>query len=380
MKKYLFLLGALAAIPACGKSVELGEVGSFTFTDPPLACGAEQTVRWNFEQPQPVYNRSVDLLFVVDSSASLNEERKRLATDLPAFVQALAPEMDYRIAVMLAHGPSSPHSGRLYSPAGVPKVLSSKSLSASQIQSYLSRTLGQSVADVDQANGEMMMDSLMRSLESGRYAELQAQGFYREGAALSIVFVTDENDICYPPELLGYTGFPHYVRSYRNSERVAYDAYCTARTTAALACGCDSLGSGDACPEERRLDRTWDPRARAARARQRPDGPSARGLPARSCPAGQRGLLATDPRNGIRAEWRSEDPARNGARGRRWQTSSSSGATRPRRRGRSQSRDPRYGRGAGGLPDRCRGLPALSFGPGNQIVRQVRVLTSWFIS
>lgn len=223
----------VALLSGCGKEVSLGSssTGSSESSDggpslSPVSCAPEKTVRWRFVQPQPRVNRSVDLLFVVDTSDSLAAERSRIAATIPAFVQALPASTDYRIGVMLAHGGASPYSGRLYAGAGSPKVLNSRSSSLADIQAKLQATLARRVADVDEADGEMMMYSASRSLDADRLAEAQSLGMFRPNAALSIIFVSDENDICWRPELHGFTSFPDYVPSYQNSEVVAYDRYC----------------------------------------------------------------------------------------------------------------------------------------------------------
>ncbi|HUP56846.1 MAG TPA: hypothetical protein VM598_05290, partial [Bdellovibrionota bacterium] len=152
-------------------------------------------------------------------------ERARIARDFPAFVRKLPAGADYRIAVMEAHGGASEFSGRVYSPEGVPAVLSSAEHSEAEVQKYLKRSLCETEEDADFASGEAGFYSFLRSLDADRLAEARAKGFYRPEAGLSVVFVTDENDICFRPELHGYTEFPDYVDGGRN-ERKAYEKYC----------------------------------------------------------------------------------------------------------------------------------------------------------
>ncbi len=71
------------------------------------------------------------------------------------------------------------------------------------------------------------MYSLLRSLQSSRATEIKSQGFYREDAALSVVFISDENDVCYDPQAHGYRTFPDYVASYAGEEKTAFQRYCT---------------------------------------------------------------------------------------------------------------------------------------------------------
>lgn len=222
-----------ASLGGCGKEVEIEGSGSgLTSATPgtPLpSASCEIPKHWRFTQPDTVENRAVDLLFVVDTSSSLREERARLAATVPAFLEALDARTDYRIGVMLGHGGASAYSGRLYAPAGTPKVLSAAAMSPDAIRAALATTLAQEVADADEANGEMLLYSFNRALQSDRYAEARALGFFRPDAALSVVFISDENDVCFQPQLNGFTAFPDYVPSTRGFETTAFNRYCVDR-------------------------------------------------------------------------------------------------------------------------------------------------------
>jgi hypothetical protein len=232
---YISFLAAfgMMALTACGKSVRIGSENPDTVginpdnpTNQTQVCSANQRVHWRFVQPSSAPPPEVDLLFVVDTSDSLLEERPRLAKQVPSFIQKLKSDTDYRIAVMLAHGGASNYSGRLYSASGSSKVLNPKTSSLQNIQLQLENTLRNTRADVDEANGEMPTYSFLRSLETDRLAEIRGQGFYRDNAALSVIFVSDENDICYSPKAHGYTTFPDYVPSAQNTEDKAFQKYC----------------------------------------------------------------------------------------------------------------------------------------------------------
>lgn len=237
LKIALTCVVAAALSSGCGKTVDISAPDSTSTSASPggpqsLDCGADRMVSWRFVQPQPNLNTAVDLLFVVDTSTSLSAERSRIASTVPAFINALAPGTDLRVGVMAAHGGASAYSGRLYSAAGSPKVLKLGELSAAQIQSHLSSTLALRLADSDQADGEALLYSLSRGLEADRAAEMRALGFLRDHAALSVVLISDENDICYRPELNGFTAFPDYVRSGGDIEVTAYNRYCSGITPA----------------------------------------------------------------------------------------------------------------------------------------------------
>jgi hypothetical protein len=191
---------------------------------PARVCNERKS--WSFEQPELSVNRSVDLLFVVDSSSSMREERQKLAEAIPHFVEKISPLADLRAAVMLAHGGASPRSGRLFSPRGVPKVLDASRLTRSDFKAHLEATLRAVPQDRDFANGEMGMYSFMRSMKGWRRWWIQRQGFYRPDAALAVVFVTDENDACFRPQEHGPLDFPNFVASQRGWEDRAYQRYC----------------------------------------------------------------------------------------------------------------------------------------------------------
>ena len=224
------ILGILAvlAVTACGKQVELlnnlknGNV--FNIPAGP-ACQLGDRLHWQWHQPGPTVNHTVDLLFVVDTSLSLMNERTRLANAIPHFLTALPADADIRIAVMLAHGTSC-WSGKLYSNGRTPAVIDPRTLSLGDAQKALHDKLSCPPLDIGVGNGEMMLYSLQKGLETDHFAESRSQGFFRDGAALSVVFVTDENDICYFPPDHGYKTFPDYNEHGAWLEKLAYDKYC----------------------------------------------------------------------------------------------------------------------------------------------------------
>jgi hypothetical protein len=214
----------------CGKSAnedgKYGQNGGNPIPDPGTECDSENTIRWQFVQPEPVVSHSVDVLFVVDTSTSILDKRCKIAENIPAFLDKLPQGADYRIAVMEAHGGESDWTGKLWAPKNVPPVLSSQSLAQSQVQDYLKQSLHDSVTDPGPSQGEAGMYSFMRSLGADRLPDIQAAGFYRPDAALALFFITDENDICYRPELHGYTKWPDYVRNLSGNEVKAWSKYC----------------------------------------------------------------------------------------------------------------------------------------------------------
>ncbi|NDD91220.1 hypothetical protein EBZ37_03955, partial [bacterium] len=190
------------------------------------SCDTGDRSRWRWFQPPVTTNKSVDLLFVVDSSLSLITQRKALAKSISHFLATLPSDADPRVAVMLGHGGSSTWSGKLYSRSGDPRVINPTALTLKQSEKFLENSLTCPAVDFGFGNGEMLMYSLMESLEDARFAEIRSQGFYRPDASLAVVFLTDENDTCFDPLKHGYTKAPDYRPSFFGLEKVAYKRYC----------------------------------------------------------------------------------------------------------------------------------------------------------
>ncbi|RME15928.1 MAG: fibronectin type III domain-containing protein [Bdellovibrio sp.] len=228
MKKFIVLLLVLVFSSACELSEDAKKKIGDVFDDPPLHdtpdlvypnkpfCFLEKHI-----QPQAEISKSIDILFMVDSSGSLREERKSIGEGIDAFLQALPQDIDARIGVMLAHARTL--SGRLYRyDKNKPLVLDTNTLSIDEIRSTLKSRMANVVTERETDGGEMGMFSLSRALDEDRLMENQAEGFFREDAALAVVFVADENDICarYPE---GVT--PVYDPNHK--EPAAFKKYCT---------------------------------------------------------------------------------------------------------------------------------------------------------
>jgi hypothetical protein len=166
------------------------------------------------------------LLFVVDSSLSLLLERKKLARSISSFLDQLPHDADPRIAVMLGHGGSSDWNGELYSLKADPRVLDPRWLSRADAEEMLMRSIRSPALDHGWGGGEMLLHSLQSSLSEPHFNRIQMQGFYRPDAALAIIFLTDENDVCFDPRQNGYSMGAHYKPSAFGIEHLAYKTYC----------------------------------------------------------------------------------------------------------------------------------------------------------
>ncbi len=178
----------------------------------------------------------IDILFVVDTSASLKEDRTRIAEQMGSFIDQLNSNVDYRIAVMPAHGPngadgpqvkSSGNSfGELYSVSGSdPAVLKSSSGKASVIRSLQNKMIHLKT-DRSYAQGEVGLLGLYVSLiREDLRGKMRSQGFLRDDAALAVIFVADENDACYDYRK-GGTPNPNGTRQRDPVEVTTFERFC----------------------------------------------------------------------------------------------------------------------------------------------------------
>ena len=150
----------------------------------------------NHTQPAATQVSKVDILFVTDTSGSINQERAAIANGLDNLVANLPAAIDYNIAVLLAHGPNSNQSGRLYEADNEGAVLQSSQLQLNQIQNRLREKIEDPAGDQATDGGEVGLYSLQRLLDPANLSTAQSQGFFRLDAALAIIFISDENDIC----------------------------------------------------------------------------------------------------------------------------------------------------------------------------------------
>ena len=157
------------------------------------ACYAE-----TFRQPDEQRTDKLDLLFVVDTSASLLFERGVVAHRIDHFIKELPANTHYRISVLLAHGKRSKWSGRNYYDGLLsPAVFDSQKHSPMWIRLNLSLRLQVLPMDYWSDGGEASFYSLNKALEGESLDRFKKQGFFRDDAALSVVFIGDESELCY---------------------------------------------------------------------------------------------------------------------------------------------------------------------------------------
>ena len=148
------------------------------------------------QQPKEQITKKVDILLVADTSGSLHQERASVAKGIDDFIEGLGPDVDFQVGVMLAHGESQ-YAGALFQAFYEPAVLDSKKLSRDQIRNHLNLKLTNVKPERVTDGGEAGLYSLHKALTSPLHkAQIQSQGFLRWDAALAVVFISDENDIC----------------------------------------------------------------------------------------------------------------------------------------------------------------------------------------
>lgn len=170
--------------------------------------------------PEGSITRKLDILIVPDTSASIIEERGDIATGFDSFLTSLPSEVDYRVGVILGHSDRTSWAGKLYQKGTEPLVLDSGAMPNADIVSALNQKLENPAEDAYSDGGEMGMYSLLKAFNENK-AEIQAQGFLRSDAALAVIFVADEQDICAEfPE--GVTPVPDP----QGGEDRSYNEYC----------------------------------------------------------------------------------------------------------------------------------------------------------
>ncbi len=166
----------------------------------------------------------LDIVFVVDTSASLRGGKTRnggelaqIGRDIGNFVRELDKNTEYNIGVILGHGPATQHHGTLFrSNQGEPLVLKYEDYARAagtngteeqiraRIEAAITRDLEKKMMNTANesrgAQGEAILLSLYTAVTGGQNA-IKSAGLFRDDAALAVIMVTDEQDVCFD-----YTG------------------------------------------------------------------------------------------------------------------------------------------------------------------------------
>lgn len=195
-----------------------GGVGGGGGTGQPAApaCFNEHHV-----QPAAQITHKIDILFVSDTSGSLSEERVAISSGIDSFIASLPANVDFRLALLPAHGPNSSYYGKMLRRGSEPRVLDSNQQSIASIRSDFIYKNGANISDNSTDGGEVPLLALMAATTGTKLTDNRAAGFFRPDAALAVILVSDENDICatYPA---GVTPVPDA----EHIEPVAKNSFC----------------------------------------------------------------------------------------------------------------------------------------------------------
>jgi hypothetical protein len=198
-----------------------------------------KTKNLTFIQDAATQTKSMDLLFVVDSSSSLDQERQQIAQSIQTFVDKIGPSISLNVAVLLGHAHSIKNgvhsttghlSGQLYRPttSNTSPVIGFTVENWNNAMAQLLAQLGNLPSDSKSDGGEMGLLSLQNLTDPNLpyFAKARNQGFFREEAGLTVIFVADENDICanYPAGIARVpdTNFTQGIESELYAEKI----YC----------------------------------------------------------------------------------------------------------------------------------------------------------
>lgn len=203
MKKYkpLVYLILLSLVTACFDSGNDSVKNALkeSFETPPAPSGNVVNGTCYVDQyatPNESIVRKLDIAIVIDTSGSIVDERANIADGFDYLIGQLPEEVDYRIAVILGHGDKTGKSGILYKKGSEPRVLSSDNLTVDEVKAHLKTKLQNPSVDNETDGGELGMYSFLKATQ-GTYLEANRdEDFFREDAALTVIFVADENDIC----------------------------------------------------------------------------------------------------------------------------------------------------------------------------------------
>ncbi len=160
---------------------------------PGLTCTIDRFKQNNSDQERI---KKLDLLFVMDHSGSMKDDWARVANNVQNLVRELPADMDIRYAVLLANGSS--WMGHLYAPVGMTAVLNNQKHSINTISNNLHKIFVEGMKESDNiGTGEASFLSLQHAVTT-HAVKNQKLGFFRADAALSILFMSDEQEIGFP--------------------------------------------------------------------------------------------------------------------------------------------------------------------------------------
>lgn len=145
-----------------------------------------------YNQEDELPPQKLDLLFVADTSASIHNKREKIANEIDSFIDGLPQQMDINIGVMWGQAKLA---GELISQDGDRALMNTLSDDRGALRAQLYKKLAQAPQERESNGGELGVYSLYKGI-TDKLDKNQQLGFFRTDAALAVVFISDENDIC----------------------------------------------------------------------------------------------------------------------------------------------------------------------------------------
>jgi hypothetical protein len=166
---------------------------AFTILAAASGCNQQQFGLASADQEfgqKALYNSQVDVLWVIDTSSSMNTYQNQLAPQMGIFVDSMNKTgLDYHMAVTTMDMSGSGGKGKFVATPGTPLILTSQTPNLTQILSQRIQ-LGGNGSPVERGL-EAMKTALSSPLSS---ANGYNAGFLRDNALLVVVFLTNEDD------------------------------------------------------------------------------------------------------------------------------------------------------------------------------------------
>ena len=155
--------------------------------------------------------QDLDVVFVVDNSDSMLVERQKVARGMSLFAQHLGLDKNLRVAVVPANGPKGSGFaqvvGQVIDVTELKKTHGAENAVA-QMSAQLEHWMSNMPKDASDAQGEVGMTATYY-LVRDHLSQAKQMGLFRDKAGVLLVYISDENDVCYDYEANGTR--PNYV-------------------------------------------------------------------------------------------------------------------------------------------------------------------------
>jgi hypothetical protein len=140
----------------------------------------------------------VDILWVIDNSISMNDEQVEVGAKFQDFISNLEETgVDFHLGVVTTDLDDPDHNGKLQGPEGEPLYLSA------EVEDYQAKFSQRVQVGIDGSDREKGIGAVIKALSEPLVSSYNS-GFLRDGATLSVIFVSDENDCTDDGELNKY--------------------------------------------------------------------------------------------------------------------------------------------------------------------------------